>query len=83
MEHRDGVARLVAPVDEMAMSAGRVVSVVEGLPERPKIPASTVNVRVPAVVPVENTIFGSALMVRAVAPAGIANEATRLDVATN
>jgi len=37
-----------------------------------------VNVMVPAVVPVENTMFGCALSVIAVAPRFTANEATRV-----
>src|SRR5579863_4134977 len=76
-------ARLVAAEDASAMGAGAVVTEVEGLPESPYIPESTVNVIVPAVVPVENTMFGCALSVMAVAPALTANDATRVDVATN
>ena len=56
---------------------------VDGEPDSPKIPGSTVNVSVPAVVPVENTMLGCPFMVIAVAPALTAKDATRLEVATN
>src|SRR4030081_3817444 len=77
------LARLVTPDDAIEMGAATVVREVEGDPDSPKIPGSTVKVSVPAVVPVEKTILGCALSVMAVDPALTAKEATRLEVATN
>src|SRR5258706_15944339 len=65
------------------MGAAAVVTEFDGLPESPYTPESTVNVRVPAVVPVENTMLGCALSVMAVAPAFTAKDAIRAEVATN
>ena len=62
-------ARLVAPEVAMAMGPGRVVNDVDGDPDSPKIPGSTVNVSVPAEVPVEKTMLGCALRVMTADPA--------------
>src|ERR1700722_3601121 len=76
-------ARLVAPVVLRTTGAGRVVTVVEGLPARAKLPGFTVKVIVPAVVPVEKTMLGWPLIDRVLAPAATLNDAMRLEVTTN